>query len=137
MDAYIGKWTHIAATFDGNTARLYLNGFEAASGLWMFNHGPDVNIFLTLGQTNDQNAWPNGPAGFWGYIDEARIYNRALEPNEIAYLADWDDPNDGIVQIPPPSAAEVYAKEPVGQQIVNFKDFAIVADKWLKEDMYP
>jgi hypothetical protein len=136
MDAYIGRWTHMAATFDGNTARLYLNGFEAASGLWMFNHGPDANIFLTLGQTNDVNAWNNCPSSFYGYIDEPRIYNRALEPSEIAYLAD-PTPGDGVLQIPVPSAAELYAKEPVGQQMVNFKDFAVVANKWLEEDMYP
>jgi hypothetical protein len=85
----------------------------------------------------DQNAWGgNCPESFYGYIDEVRIYNRALEPNEIAYLADTT-PEDGYLQIPPPSAAEVYKKEPVGQQIVNFKDFALVANKWLAEELYP
>jgi hypothetical protein len=136
MDPFIGKWAHVAATFDGNTAKLYLNGGEVASGLWTFTHGDDDNIFLTLGQTNDQNAWDNCPSSYYGYIDEVRIYDRALEPNEIAYLADTT-PEDGIVQIPVPSSAEVYNKEPVGQQMVNYKDFALVAKRWLEEDMFP
>jgi hypothetical protein len=41
------------------------------------------------------------------------------------------------VQIPVPSLADVYSKEPVGEQMVNFKDFAIVAKRWLEEDMFP
>jgi hypothetical protein len=92
---------------------------------------------LSIGETMDQNAWGgNCPESFYGYIDEVRIYDRALEANEIAFLAD-PTPGDGYLQIPPPSSAEVYAKEPVGQQLVNFKDFALVAKKWLEEDMYP
>jgi hypothetical protein len=136
MDPFIGKWAHVAATFDGNTAKLYLNGGEVDSGLWNLSHGPDPNIFLTIGQTTDQNGWNNGPASFYGYLDEVRIYNRALEPNEIAYLAD-PTPEDGYLQRPVPSNAEIYVDEPVGQQVVNFKDYALVAKKWLEEDMYP
>jgi hypothetical protein len=137
LNPYIGSWVHIAATFDGNTAKIYINNSEVASGKWRFSHGPDPNIFLTIGCTMDINAWPNScPESFYGYIDEVRIYDRALEPNEILYLADTT-PEDGYFQIPVPSAAEIYAKEPLGEQLVNFKDFALVANKWLEEDMFP
>jgi hypothetical protein len=147
MDAFIGKWVHVAATFphpaanpatDTNShARLYLNGGQIDDGPWRFSHGVDKNIFLTIGQTNDQNAWPDSPSSFYGYLDEARIYNRVLEPNEIAYLADVT-PEDWKLQIPIPSSAEVYYyNEPVGSRSVNFKDFALIADKWLEEEMWP
>jgi hypothetical protein len=129
----INKWAHIAATFDGKTATIYINGVQVNSDQWRFSHGPDPNIFLTIGCTMDII---NSPESFYGYIDEVRIYNRALEPNEIAYLAD-PTPEDGILPIPVPSAADVYKKEPLGQQVVNFKDFALVANKWLEEDMFP
>jgi hypothetical protein len=133
----LNKWAHIAATFDGNTARLYINGGQVNSGLWRLSNGLDPNIFFTIGETMDQNAWGgNSVEAYNGYIDEVRIYNRVLEPNEIAYLAD-STPEDGYLQIPVPSLAEVYKKEPVGQQMVNFKDFALVTNKWLAEDLYP
>jgi hypothetical protein len=131
-----GQWIHIAATYDGTTARDYLNGRQVNSGEFHFSHGDDPNILLSIGNTMDQNAWPGSPEGFYGYIDEVRIYNRALEPNEIAYLAD-PTPEDGVLQIPIPSAAEIYSEEPEGQRAVNFRDFAMLANLWLEEDMYP
>jgi hypothetical protein len=141
-----GKWIHVAATYphpsgDVNDAneytRLYLNGEQIISGPeFHYTFGSDSNILLTIGNSISEAEWGNSPEGFYGYIDEVRIYDRVLEPNEIAYLADTT-PEDGYLQIPPQSAAEVYAKEPVGQQIVNFKDYALVAKRWLEEDMYP
>jgi hypothetical protein len=133
----INRWSHYAATLDGNSGTLYINGGPVISGYARLSNGPDPNIFLTLLCTMDINAWQtNCPESFYGYIDEVRIYNRTLEPNEIAYLADTT-PGDGYLQIPVPSAAEIYVDEPVGQQMVNFKDYALVAKKWLEEDLYP
>jgi hypothetical protein len=37
----------------------------------------------------------------------------------------------------PFSPAELYEEEPEGQRVVNFKDFAVLADKWLTEEMFP
>jgi hypothetical protein len=139
LDAFIGQWAHFAATFDGNTARLYLNGAQVQTGLWRFNHGEDPNIFLVIGNTQDINAWVDSPSNFYGYLDEARIYNRALDANEIAYLADTT-PLDGKLASPVPSAAELYwVGEGPGQKKINFKDFTIIADtdKWLKEELWP
>ncbi|MBN1391256.1 MAG: LamG domain-containing protein, partial [Sedimentisphaerales bacterium] len=143
MDPFIGKWVHIAATYptiyenDSNTyARIYVNGGEVVEGPWEFSHGDDANLPLTIGQTTNETAWPLGPASFWGYIDEVRIYDRVLEPNEVAYLAD-PTPDDGVLQIPIPSSAEIYTKEPEGQRAINFRDFAMLANLWLEEDMYP
>ncbi|MFA5251551.1 MAG: LamG domain-containing protein, partial [Phycisphaerae bacterium] len=146
LNPLIGQWVHLAASFphpsdnpgqDANShARLYLNGGQVDSDPWRFSHGIDPNIFLTIGQTSDQNAWPDSPASFYGYIDEVRIYNRALEPNEVAYLADLS-PEDGWLWVPVPPPTDVFRPEPQGQQIVNFKDFAYMVDKWLTAQMYP
>jgi hypothetical protein len=156
LDPFIGRWVHVAATFphpsgdpaDANShAKLYLNGGEVDDGPWRFSHGYDPNIFLTIGQTNDQNGWPDSPATWYGYIDEVRIYNRALGPNEIAYLAD-PSPEDGQLWIPISSPAnvtdvnEIYPYEgtqPQGKRSVNFRDYAMVAnvDRWLTEEMFP
>ncbi|MDD5063129.1 MAG: LamG domain-containing protein, partial [Phycisphaerae bacterium] len=153
LNSFIGQWVHLAASFphpptatDANSqAKLYLNGGQVDSGPWRFSHGYDPNIFLTIGQTSDQNGWSNSPASFYGYIDEVRIYNRCLEPNEVAYLADLT-PEDGSLWVPIPSLAEIYdanetppyiGEQAKGQRRINFKDFALLVDKWLTEQMYP
>ncbi len=146
LNPYIGQWVHLAATFphpapdpatDANShARLYFNGGQVASGPWRFSLGDDINIYLTIGNTTDEIGDSDSPESFNGYIDEVRIYNRALEPNEIAYLSDMT-PLDLLKWILIPSPAEVYDKEPEGQRAVNFKDFALVVNRWLTEEMFP
>jgi hypothetical protein len=134
MNAFIGEWVHANAH-----ARIYLNGDQVGDGPWRFSYGTDANIYLSIGNTMDETGWNGGaasPESYWGYLDEVRIYNRALDQNEIAYLADTT-PADGNLWVPIPSAAEVYELEPEGQRAVNFRDLAKVGDQWLDEQMYP
>lgn len=69
-------WTHLAATYDDTTLRLFVNGIEVSSitlrGPLLTSAGP-----LRIGG--------NGIRGehFQGMIDEVRIYNRPLSPPEI------------------------------------------------------
>jgi hypothetical protein len=143
---FVGQWVHVAATYPNFSAdtndpnlytTIYLNGGPIASNTdFHYTHGSDPNILLSIGNTMDEAAWPGSPECFWGYIDEVRIYDRVLEPNEIAYLAD-PTPDDGVLQIPIPSSAEIYKEEPEGQRVVNFRDFAMIASLWLEEDLYP
>jgi hypothetical protein len=134
MDTYIGRWAHLAATFDGTTGRLYLNGREVASGPFAFASGTGAGI--AIGNNNSAAGWPNCPGSFNGDLDEARIYNRALSPAEIAYLADVT-PNDGRLYVPVQSWAELYNAEPEGSQRVNFMDFAVLTTRWLEEQLWP
>jgi hypothetical protein len=146
LDGFIGQWIHLAATVDGNTnadpngyyasrCRLYLNGALVQTGVFGFGKGDPNQIEMTIGQISDVNE--QGTESFMGDLDEARIYNRALDANEIAYLADTT-PTDGKLASPVPSAAELYwVGEGPGQKKINFKDFTIVAEKWLKEEMWP
>jgi hypothetical protein len=133
MTDYIGRWTHLAATFDGTTATLYINGVDVNSGPFYFGTGTSAS--MAIGNTH-------GSAGnvqtevFNGDLDEARIYNRALSAAEIAYLADIT-PGDNKLHVPVPSSAELYEAEAEGSRIVNFKDFAVLAGRWLTEDLYP
>jgi hypothetical protein len=137
---FIGQWAHMAVTFDGTDSNdaciLYLNGSEVARGPFHFGVGDPCAIGLTIGNDNDTTGWPEGPESYKGTLDEAYIFNRALEPNEVAYLAD-ESPWDMIKTVPIPSAAEIYTGEPSGSRVVNFKDLAMIASMWLDEDMYP
>jgi len=69
-------WTHLAATYDGTTLRLFVNGTQVSSKAVS---GP----IQTSGGTLDfggNNVW-----GEWfaGSLDEIRLYNRALSVAEI------------------------------------------------------
>jgi hypothetical protein len=72
----IGRWQHVAATYDGSTARIYVDGALAASSTFTGNVG-------------DSNTWRIGAYGspatgfFDGNVDDVRVYSRALSATEI------------------------------------------------------
>ena len=72
----VNAWTHLAQTYDGATIRLYVNGVVASSlpktGALETNTSP-----LSIGGTNAYGEF------FQGFIDDVRVYDRALTPSEI------------------------------------------------------
>jgi hypothetical protein len=80
----LGRWYHVAFTFDDNTKQqwLYLDGIAVATGLSNRMIGYDSHALL-LGGDIDNGSLANL---FLGRIDEAALYNRALGPSEIASL---------------------------------------------------
>lgn len=72
------KWYHVAATWDGNTAKMYLGGEIQAERI---RPGPLASqVMPTIG--GGQMEAPNCN-GWIGIIDELKIYNRALSGKEI------------------------------------------------------
>ena len=73
----VGEWVHLGGSFDGQVMRLYVNGAEVAS---MERPGPvHANDFdLCLG-----NFSVGHQAHFTGLLDEVKLYNRALSPEEM------------------------------------------------------
>ncbi len=72
-----GSWTHIAATYDGTTERLFVGRHAGAPrsrspGTILTSASP-----LRIGGNSIWSEW------FSGLIDEVRIYNRALSAAEI------------------------------------------------------
>jgi Concanavalin A-like lectin/glucanases superfamily len=72
----LNAWSHLAATYDGATLRLFVNGVQVGSraltGALLTSTG-----VLRIG---GNSIWGEF---FKGQIDEIRIYNRALTPAEI------------------------------------------------------
>jgi hypothetical protein len=70
-------WTHLAATYDGTNQKLYVNGVLAGSR-------PQAGTVATSDgklRIGGNSVWGEY---FTGYIDEVRIYNRALTQAEIS-----------------------------------------------------
>jgi len=69
-------WHLVTATFDGTTARLYVDNAQVASDT--FSAPPNTNFPLYIGRYYGASAY-----GWNGAIDEVRLYNRALTPTEV------------------------------------------------------
>ncbi|MDA0701144.1 MAG: T9SS type A sorting domain-containing protein, partial [Bacteroidetes bacterium] len=70
-------WMHIAATYDGNTAFLYIDGNLAAQRVFGTNMLSSVYPFTVGTQANNtNNILP-------GVLDDVLIYNRAVSQSEI------------------------------------------------------
>ena len=73
----VGRWVHVAGTFDGRTMRIYVDGEPRGE---LARPGPiRPNGFpLCLGSYDKKH-----PAYFRGLLDEVKLYDRALTPAEI------------------------------------------------------
>ena len=92
-----GQWYHVAGTWDGAQVRIYLNGI-------LDNDPPDTYSW-TL-NTDTRNLYIGGRSGtdlLNGTLDDVRIYNRALSPEEVAEVSggafQQDEGSDGIVSM--------------------------------------
>ncbi len=73
-------WMHVAATFDGSTMRMYVNGVEETSMTGPTSIGAGAVDFSV-------GAHADGTRRFTGTMDDAKVYRRALTSAEIAAMA--------------------------------------------------
>ena len=78
-------WHHIAVTFNGSDYKLYIDGVEKdnANG-----NAPSANTMeCILGAMDQANNQPNKPVNYYhGWIDELRIWNKALDVEHIRQM---------------------------------------------------
>jgi sulfur relay (sulfurtransferase) complex TusBCD TusD component (DsrE family) len=72
----VGTWSHVAATYNGATLRLFVNGVLVASRAQTGSIAIS-GLPLTIGADTIHGSY------YYGVIDEVRIYNRALTTAEI------------------------------------------------------
>jgi hypothetical protein len=78
----IGQWVHIAATYTGGSAKLYINGVAQAEQSGIPQTVDNTEVPLRFGIAS--LAWASET--FTGALDDVRIYSTALNPAQIATL---------------------------------------------------
>jgi hypothetical protein len=73
-------WHHIALVTDGAGKCLYVDGLEAACDDQPIIMSSVNGLNIGTGKGLEPDSF------FTGLIDDVRIYNQALEPNDIAEL---------------------------------------------------
>ena len=83
LNPLVHTWVHVAATFDGTTARLYLTGKQVASGAYAFTMA-GTGSMMGIGSVTGGGAGVDGhDQTFLGDMDEVGIFNRALSAEEV------------------------------------------------------
>ncbi len=89
-----GQWHHVAGVFDNGTLIIYIDGEPEdnpdTSGGSTFGRGVRTRYgFLGVGSEATSFDGNKGPNNYFnGDMDDVRIYDRALDANEIAQLAE-------------------------------------------------
>ncbi len=80
----VSGWNHVAATYDGSTAQVYVNGVLVAqrTGITGGNNLAADATPLNLGRRSDDSYY------FKGRLDDMRVYDRVLSAVEIFLLAE-------------------------------------------------
>ena len=117
------QWAHAAATWDGSRMRLYKDGQEVgnmAKGGAAVATDPVVSVAIG----NQPPGAIGGTRNYDGLIDDVRIYSRALPGEQILWLAGITAP-----------FSEPFDLNVDG--VVDFRDYAILADAWLDTVLWP
>jgi hypothetical protein len=73
----LNTWTHLAATYDGTTIRLYVNGVQNATAAQTGSLTASPGGALRLGGNSLWSEW------FAGQLDDVRIYDTVLTSAQI------------------------------------------------------
>ena len=93
----IGTFQHVAATYDGTTMRIYVDGVEKANMAASGSIDPTTDpVLIGRNAANNTIVWN-------GLIDELEIFNRALSQAEIAAI--FNAGTAGKCKPPQPTAA--------------------------------
>jgi len=95
----LNEWVHVAVVVDSGH-QYYLNGEPAGQGGQGATAVGGGTAPLTIGKTNEANE-------FLGMIDDVRLYDRALTPEQVQGIFSGNPPIFGKAEVPdPPDGAE-------------------------------
>jgi hypothetical protein len=132
---WAGEWNHYGFVADVNkdSLKIYRNGrlvedADAGKNLTGINHA-----FIGIAPETDEEegGWHDE---YIGKLDDFRVYDYALTKKEIAYLVLG---GPGTLYLPVESVSNLYDGETVGSKVVNLRDMAAFAQKWLLKEYWP
>jgi fibronectin type 3 domain-containing protein len=109
-------WTHLAATYDGSTVALYVNGVQVSSHAFSGSIVTSTNA-LQIGGDTFYGQW------FSGLIDQVRVYNAPLSASQIL-----TDMNTSVDNTPPTAPSNLQAT-PVSSAKINLSWAAATDDE--------
>jgi hypothetical protein len=124
-----GLWHHAAAVKSADRMALYVDGQQV--GAQTDNTQFDQPTMAVLGRIDSSRT----ERQFLGAMDDVRIYSRALSHNEVAHLAGKTTPFQqrlDLLLTPQDAAINLY-----NDKIIDLKDYAVLADTWLDELLWP
>ena len=87
-------WHHIAATYDGSTAKIFIDGVQVVSGTPSSPPVAGIQNFL-IGAMFDSSTPTNPKNYFNGYIDEVRVWNVGLTTQQIHEMMNQEIAQNG------------------------------------------
>jgi hypothetical protein len=125
----LNGWTHIAGTYDGTNMHIYVNGIQDDDAPTL---GP--TLIATNNEALGIGAQSNGASPVNGTIDDARIYNGALDATAVLALFNvfptvpvLNSPANGLLNVTIPPTLSWYASggaETYQLQVSTISDFS-------------
>ncbi len=86
-----GKWVHYLGTYDGQTIKVYMNGEKKGEQAAACKRETLNAPALTFGATAKQEHFLKGT------LDDIRLWNRTLDADEAARVADGKNVDNGLI----------------------------------------
>ncbi|MHC4595125.1 MAG: LamG-like jellyroll fold domain-containing protein [Planctomycetota bacterium] len=115
------QWVHLAFTFDGINATVYLNGVDE-EGPKPFSIGPNIDAMVEIGYNSNRPTV--NERTFHGTLDEIRLYDRPLSEQDVQTLIVGGEINTGAAALPKPGnrAIEVLQDVVLGWMAGDYAD---------------
>jgi hypothetical protein len=115
---------------------IYADGVEAGRiDLTGENFVSNIGIYHRIGGPSDIVGDPDRDRQWDGAIDDVQVYDRALTAAEIVTVMNGG--TLGLHYYPVTSPANVYDPDPINSKKIDLKDYAVLAESWLRELLWP
>jgi len=132
------EWVFTAVVVEPTQATMYMNDGTFSWATNIVNH--DIEEFDGITCVGWDQEPGSGTRFFKGRIDDVRIYTRSLDLGEIMGLSGLT----GMQYLPLDVPSNIIVKDPPGgpynegnKDVVNLRDYAVMADNWLAEILWP